>query len=146
MDQKYKNRKYEVTIDWPTDPTGVVPAGQENGGSVNIVNVPFILTRISHGIMGENHLDAAAAFPDTILQDGQYLLEWRTDQHNYQSAPILANAYGTDCHRFELETPEELAPKTTITVKATTILQRLDRTRLQIVFHGLEPIGEAKPS
>jgi len=144
MEQKYKNRKYAITVQFLLDALGVVPVGAPGNGSVNIVNLPFILKKITHAIVGENHLDAA--FPNSAIQDGQYMIEWRTDQHNYESEPLHSSAYGTEFDHFDLETPEELPPKTTITVHLTNNVQRLDSTQVQLVFHGLEPIEDVKPS
>lgn len=141
-DQKYKNRKYAVTVTIPSDPGPpvVLPAGAMQSGSVNIVNVPFVVKRITHGIIGSNQLDLT--FPNNAIQDGQYLIEWRSDQHNYESEPILAGAgYGTDADHFKLDTPEELAPKTTLTVRITNNIARLDSLKVQLIFHGLEPIA-----
>lgn len=140
MEQKYKNRKYAVSINLPVDENAVVPVGERQGNSVTVVNLPFILKRITHGIIGNNHLDPTTDLVPSIFQDGQYTIEWRTDQHNYESEPILAcSGYGSDNDHFPLETPEELAPKTTITVFITNQVQRSDATTVQVIFHGLEP-------
>lgn len=143
--QKYKERKYEVTVTIPIDAMGVVPAGASQPGSVNIVNVPFIAKMITHEIVGVNGL--AATFPHNMIQDGQYLIEWRTDQHNYQTAPIMAGAgFGTVYDHIPLSTPQELSAKTTVTVKITNNVQRDSALQVQLVFHGLEPIGPAESS
>jgi len=147
MEQKYKNRKYAITVTIPADPgpPPVLLAGGSQNGSVNIVNVPFIVKRVTHNIVGFNQV--GLAYPANVLQDGQYLLEWRSDQYNYQSEPIMAGSgYGTEADHFPLETPEELPPKTTITAIVTNAIARNDSLKVQIVFHGLEPIGDAKPS
>jgi len=145
-DQKYKNRKYAITVSLPVDQTAVCPVGSQNGGSVTIVNFPFILKRITHGIVGDNHIGVASLVP-TIYQDGQYTLTWRTDQHNYESEPLLCQAgYGTDYDHLALETPEELAPKTTITIQVVNQIQRTAATTIQFIFHGLEPIETARAS
>ena len=146
--QKYKNRFYEIKVLLPGDPVTLdLPVGVSQQGSVNIVNVPFILKRITHRIIGSNQL---VAFPNNLLQDGQYDIEWRTDQHNYQTAPINAVLMcGSAEHWIPLETPEELAPKTTITaIVSNTILRPLDPGSLlvQLVWHGLEPIGWVAPN
>jgi hypothetical protein len=139
MDQKYKNRKYAVSINLPVDENAVVPVGERQSNSVTVVNLPFILKRISHGVLGGNHIGVADLVP-TVFQDGQYTIEWRTDTHNYESEPLLACAwYGSDNDHFPLETPEELAPKTTITVYITNQIQRTAATTVQVIFHGLEP-------
>lgn len=144
-EQKYKERKYEITVTLPVDGAGVVPVGAALPNSVNVVNVPFITKYMTHSIIGENGL--AATFPDNMEQDGGYLIEWRTDQHNYQTAPIAAIAgYGSEYHYIPLSTPQEFAPKTTITAIITNAVQRASALTVQLVFHGLEPIGDAGPS
>jgi hypothetical protein len=139
MEQKYKNRKYAITVELPADQTGACPVGQAGSGSVNIVNVPFIVKKITHGIIGDSNVDDPIV--PSVYQDGQYTIQWRTDQHNYESEPLLANpGYGTDFDHFDLSCPEELAPKTTITVNLTNTIDRTDATTVQLIFHGLEPI------
>ena len=53
----------------------------------------------------------------------------------------LGDIYGTDADHFKLDTPEELPPKTTITVRVTNNIARLDSLKVQLIFHGLEPIA-----
>ena len=145
--QKYKNRFYEITVLLPVSAVPDIPVGTSQPGSVNIVNVPFIVTRISHGIIGENQL--SPNFPQNVLQDSQYTLELRTDQHNYQTAPINAALMCGDMYDWrDLPTPEELSPKTTVTVNVVNTILRAEGgpLRVQIVLHGLEPIGEGGES
>jgi len=73
---------YPVTIDVP------VAAGGSESGSVTINNQPFIFTDLGHQIMGNT------GDPETsgLYQDGQYDIEWRDEQSNYQSAPVPASA------------------------------------------------------
>ena len=145
--QKYKNRFYEINVTLPVTAVPDIPVGVSQPGSVNIVNVPFILTRITHAIIGENQL--SANFPQNILQDSQYNLEFRTDQRNYQTAPINAGLMnGTAEFWLDLPTPEEIAPKTTVSIVVTnTILRAVAGCvplNIQVVLHGLEPIGKDK--
>lgn len=145
--QKYKNRFYEMNATLPVSAVPDIPVGASNSPSVNIVNFPFILTRITHAIIGPNQL--IAALPNNLLQDGQYNLEMRTDQYNYQTAPINAVLMcGSADDWLELPTPEELAPKTTVTIIVTnTILRPVGGVlNVQIVLHGLEPIGDDEES
>lgn len=140
--QKYKNRFYEITVTLPVTAIPDIPVGTSRPGSVNIVNVPFILTRITHGIIGFNQFTAGI---NGLLQDGKYTLEIRTDQYNYQTAPLNAVLMcGREDDWLELPTPEELAPKTTVTIIVTNEILREegDVLNVQIVLHGLEPIGK----
>ncbi len=142
--QKYKNRFYEITVLLPIDGAAQIPVGASIRGSFNIINKPFIMTRITHAVIGLNQFAGGAA---GLQQLGQYLIELRTDQYNYQTAPInavLMNGSYTDW--IKLPTPEELAPKTTVSVIITNTLLRTEGEPLvvQVVFHGLEPIGEVE--
>ena len=142
--QKYKDRFYEITVLLPIDGAAQIVAGVSQRGSVNIVNKPFIMTRITHGIIGHGQIIAGAA---GLIQDGQYDLEMRTDQYNYQTAPLSAVLMcGSGADWLDLPTPEELAPKTTISIIVTNTYLRAigEPVRIQIVFHGLEPIGSVE--
>lgn len=143
--QKYKNRFYEINVTLPVTAIPDIPVGTSQPGSVNIVNVPFIMTRITHGIVGHNQM--ADAFPANVVQDGQYTIEIRTDQRNYQTAPVGAPLMlGSGDDWIDLPTPEELAPKTTVTVIITNTILRAqgEVLNIQIVLHGLEPIGRGE--
>ena len=142
--QKYKNRFYEITVLLPIDGAAQIPVGVSQPGSVNIINKPFIMTQITHAVIGLNQYAAGAA---GLQQLGQYLIEMRTDQYNYQTAAInavlMAGSYN---YWLKLATPEELAPKTTISIIVTNTLLRTEGEplRVQVVFHGLEPIGKVE--
>jgi len=137
---KYKPRYYQATITLPA--TGVpltLPPGESNQDSFNIVNVPFILKRISHQIIGGNGLGANPTI--NPVQDGNYLITWRTDQHNYDSGPIGALAgYGSLGDQPDTPSPVELSPKTTVTVKAINGITRDASIKILVVFAGVEPI------
>jgi hypothetical protein len=145
--QKYKNRFYEITTLLPVSAVPDIPVGAVQTGSVNIVNKPFIITRITSGIIGFNQM--SPNFPQNVQQDYQYNLELRTDQYNYQTAPInAALMHGSGYNLIKLATPEELSPKTTVTIKITNTILRAEGgpLRIQTVLHGLEPIGEGGES
>lgn len=138
--KRYKERLYSVTITIPADPGPTLPAGRSQEGAFNVVNLPFVATRITSGIVGpSNNLDPNDASP---ARDGQYLLEFRSDQHNYQSEPILATAlHGLAVGGYlDLAAPIELAPKTALTVRITNATPRSDSIKVQVVFHGVEPL------
>lgn len=140
--QKYKNRFYEITVLLPIDGVAQIAVGVSQPGSVSIINKPFIMTRITHSVIGLNQFAAGAA---GLQQLGQYLLEIRTDQYNYQTAAINAVLMcGSYNDWLTLPTPEELKPKTTVSIIVTNTLLRTEGEplRVQIVLHGLEPIGK----
>jgi len=73
---------YTVTIPVPT------AAGGSEDGSVTINNQPFVWTDLGHQIIGNT------ADPETsgLYQDGQYSIEFKDEQSNYQSLPFPAGA------------------------------------------------------
>ena len=87
---------YPVTI-----PVPLVADGSEEG-SVTINNQPFIFTFIGHQIIGNT------GDPETsgLYQDGQYSIEFKDEQSNYQSAPIAASAsFGGGAFGFMIDLP-----------------------------------------
>lgn len=72
---------YGVKISVPVALDGV------GRGSITINNEPYIMTRIMHKIQGET------ADPSTtgLYQDGQYDIEFRDEQSNYQNDDIAAD-------------------------------------------------------
>jgi hypothetical protein len=134
-----QNRKYGISVTLEEDATGVVPVGAPGVGSVTITNLPFCLRRITHGIIGDNHLDPITQLVSSVFQDGQYTVTWRTDQRNYQNEPLLCcAAYGSDNDHFLLETPEEIPAKTTIHIEVVNQIERSAETVVQFIFHGAE--------
>jgi len=138
--KRYKERLYSATITIPADPGPTLPAGRSNQGSFNVVNLPFTATRITSGIVGpSNNADPTDGSP---ARDGQYLIEFRSDQHNYQSEPILAQAlHGVSVGGYlDLAAPIDLEPKTAVTIRVINATLRTDSIKVQVVFHGVEPI------
>lgn len=71
-------------------------------GSVTINNQPFIWTFIGHQIIGNT------GDPETsgLYQDGQYSVEFRDEQSNYQSAPVAASsAFGGGAFGYQIPLP-----------------------------------------
>jgi hypothetical protein len=73
---------YPVTIDVP------LVAGGSEIGSVTINNQPFIWMFLGHQILGNT------GDPETsgLYQDGQYQIEMKDEQSNYQSSMFVAGA------------------------------------------------------
>lgn len=87
---------YPVTIDVP------VAAGGSEEGSITIQNQPFIWTWLGHQIIGNT------GDPETsgLYQDGQYDIEMKDEQSNYQSAPVAAaSAFGGIVAGFKVDLP-----------------------------------------
>lgn len=73
---------YPVNIDVPLE------AAQSEIGSVTINNQPFIWMYLGHQIIGNT------GDPETsgLFQDGQYMIEMKDEQSNYQSMMFAASA------------------------------------------------------
>jgi len=140
MPLAYKPRWYGATITIPADPGPLCPAGKGSEASFNIVNVPFIVRRISHAIVGTNGLGATPI--DNAVQDGNYTIRWRTDQRVYDNEPIAANAgYGSESDLVDSPSPVELAPQTSVVIQVTNGIDRAAGLKVQVVFAGVEPIS-----
>lgn len=87
---------YPVTIDVPLE------AGGSEEGSVTLLNQPFIWTFLGHQIIGNT------GDPETsgLYQDGQYDIDIKDEQSNYQSAPVAASsAFGGGAFGFMITLP-----------------------------------------
>jgi hypothetical protein len=87
---------YSVEIPVPLE------AGGSEIGSVTIQNQPFIWMFLAHQIMGNT------ADPETsgLYQDGQYDIELKDEQSNYQAVPIPAGAaFGGPSGGYQLDLP-----------------------------------------
>lgn len=109
---------YPVEIDVP------VTSGQSEIGSVTINNMPFIWTYLGHQIIGNT------ADPETsgLYQDGQYEIEMKDEQSNYQSAPIAASASlggGAFGYIIQLPLPIPYPGTKTLTFRITNRVTRV---------------------
>jgi len=73
---------YPVNIEVP------LAAGGSEEGSVTINNQPFIWMYLGHQIIG----NTADAETTGLWQDGQYMIEMKDEQSNYQSSMFAASA------------------------------------------------------
>lgn len=140
--RKYKARFYSTTITLRKDATlGYLPPGRAEEGAFNIVDLPFTCTRIISAIVGPSNVDQDSPVTSQS-HDGQYLIEIRGDQHNYQNEPICAQAFhGTSNGGYlALPAPIPMAPKATMNVRVSSLIRREDDTKIQVVFHGVEPV------
>lgn len=140
--RKYKARFYAVTVTLRKDASlGYLPAGRAEEGAFNVVNLPFTCTRITSSIVGPANVDQDSPVTSQT-HDGQYLLELRGSQHNYQNEPMNAQSFhGTANGGYHLlPAPIPLAMKETMTIRITNTIRREDDTKIQVVFHGVEPV------
>jgi len=87
---------YSVEIAVPTE------AGGSEVGSVTIQNQPFIWISLGHQIMGNTGDPESSG----LYQDGQYDIEMKDEQSNYQNLPIPASAsFGGGAFGYLMELP-----------------------------------------
>lgn len=137
-----------MTIPFPADPGGTVPAGRVETGSITIQNFPFLMKRVGHAIVGPNAVvnPGIVAHAD-VSQDGQYQIRFRTDDRNYMNEPISAlGAFGGGqfSQIVDLPAPVELEPKVTLAVDVINNVPRQAGITIQVIFEGVEPY-EAPP-
>ena len=115
-------------------------------GSITLNNQPFVLTKITHAIVG------CTAVPDTtgLYQDGQYTIEFRDEQSNYQNMPIQADALlgSVRVGQFQdLPYPIPFAGNRTLTFRIVNrclrVLDPVSETfQVAVVLHGVADWGE----
>lgn len=135
---RWRPYKYGVIIEVPVEADGV------GEGTIQILNQPFILTRITHQIIGNTEDKEATG----LYNDGQYFVEWKDELSQYQNDPLLAEAaYGSA--RFQsiaLDCPIPFAGNKTLTFRLTNAYARVltpesDVYNVQIVVHGIADWG-----
>jgi hypothetical protein len=92
----WRDMYYPVTIPVPTAANG------SEVGSITINNQPFIWMALGHQIIGNT------GDPETsgLYQDGQYSIEMKDEQSNYQSLPVPASAtFGGADFGFQIPFP-----------------------------------------
>lgn len=61
--------------------------GDIGRGVIELNNQPFIMTRITHQLVGQYFIEESA---NQANQDGQYEIEWKDDYNTYQNDAIMA--------------------------------------------------------
>lgn len=141
--ERLKPLIYAVTIDVPVIEGGI---GQ---GSVQLRNQPFIVTKITHRILGRTGDPESSGLYD----DGQYLIEWKDDMRVYTTQPVNADlAFGPKALG---EFPDLVYPiyyAGTIAIHFRIINQYLrtlspqtDYFKIQIAVHGMADWGKLHP-
>lgn len=115
---------------YPTEISVGINAGENAENSVNFNHQPFIMTAISHKIVG----DTADPSTSGLYQDGQYDLEWRDEQSNYQKsrcpADLMFGTWGSAANGegggfgWQLPYPIAFAGNRTLTFKITNRVAR----------------------
>lgn len=126
----------------------------EGRGSVTINNQPYIMTRIAHKIMGET------ADPETtgLYQDGQYDMDFKDEQSNYQNEEIPADlmfgsfgSHDNSGYYMELPFPIPFAGNKTISFRVINRVARVLTSaetsfNVAICLHGLADWGTLSPN
>lgn len=134
---RFRSYKYGCVIEVP------VLADQHGEGTINILNQPFTMDRISHSVVGDTWNPTITGLAD----DGQYYIEWKDEISEYQSQPLLAKAaYGTQDFPLYLSYPIPFAGNRVLTFKVTNAYRRTlspdaDYFKVQIVIHGVADFG-----
>jgi len=134
---------YGVEIDVPVLLNG------RGSGSISLNNQPYILTRITHQIIGPT----ATASSSGLFQDGQYSIEMKDEQSNYQNIPIMAQTFmGSVVSGFSYELPYPIpyAGSKTLTFNVfnrvvRTLDPEADYFSVAITVHGIADWGELGP-
>jgi hypothetical protein len=138
---RYRPWKYGAIVEVP------VEADESGENTIELMNQPFTMDRISHSIIGPTHDPAATGLSD----DGQYFIEWREEQSQYQNEPLLAKAaYGTEAFPLYLSAPLTFPGNKTLTFRVTNAYTRVltpisDVYKVQIVIHGIADWGTDAP-
>lgn len=109
---------YGLNIDVP------LTGGQSENGSVTIQNQPFIWTHLAHMVLG-NTVDWLTT---GLINDGQYMVEFKDEQSNYQNIPVAASAafgQGPVGYALEFPFPIPFAGNKTITFRVTNNYTRV---------------------
>lgn len=141
--ERLKPLIYAVTIDVPVIEGGI---GQ---GSVQLRNQPFIVTKLTHRILGRTGDPESSGLYD----DGQYLIEWKDDMRVFTPVPINADLLmGPKIHG---EFPDLVYPiyyAGTIALHfrltnqyARTLSPSADYFKVQIAVHGTADWGKLQP-
>jgi hypothetical protein len=133
----WRNYKYEGTVNVPVTANGAAET------TIKILNQPFIMEKITHSIIGATW----DPFGTGLAQDGQYFIEWKEEQSEYQSGPLLArSAYGMEPHWIPLSAPLVFSGNRVLTFRVTNTYTRIltpevDTFPVQLIVHGISNWG-----
>lgn len=141
--ERLKPMAYGVNIDVP------VIANGQGQGSITIRNQPYIITKITHKIVGNTGDPESSGLYD----DGQYAVEWKDEQRNYSDIAILADLLWGPKIMGEfsaLQYPVYYAGTHTIYFRLTNTYTRVltpqaEYFRVQINLQGLADWGKLTP-
>lgn len=123
-----------------------VALGGQGMGTIPLNSQPFIMTAINGKILGETSQDHALT---GLSQDGQWDLEWRDEQSNYQSGPIGCDTmFGGSAapwggYLYPLPYPIPFAGNKTLTFRVTNRVARVLTSEATVFFVQICCIGIA---
>lgn len=133
---------YGLTIDVPTQ------GGLSENQSVTLNNQPFIWQFLGHAILGNTYDWETSG----LMQDGQYMIEFKDEMSNYQNVPLMASAaFGQGPCGFMVEFPFPIpfAGNKTITFRITNNYTRILTPtparpvfQVQMILGGVADWGE----
>jgi hypothetical protein len=109
---------YALTIEVP-----LAEGGNENA-SITLNNQPYIWCFLGHWILGQTYDWETSG----LMQDGQYLIEFKDEQSNYQNVPMCAvPAFGqaNSGYMTEFPFPISFAGNKTLTFRVTNNYTRI---------------------
>lgn len=114
-------------------------------GSVTMNNQPFMAARITHAVLG-----ATFDWQTTgLYQDGQYLINFKDEMHNYQNIPLQSEVqFGPNRtgHYLDFKYPLFFAGTSTVSFEVTNLYARVlspesDYYTVQLCIHGVADWG-----
>jgi hypothetical protein len=138
-----------------------IDVGLEEGnvgqGPINLNNQPFIMTRITHEIIGAYFEEAEVGndWSNWIFDNGQYAVEWKDEVSMYVNNPIMADLmWGRTKFGYTLDLPFPIpyGGNKTLTFR---VLNRTTRTptipdlkyfRVGICVAGVADWGDENPN
>lgn len=131
---------YGLEIDVPCAVNG------KGSGSVNLNNQPFILTRITHQIIG---CIESLEEPTGLFQDGMYTIGWKDEISVYQNQPLPAELFMGSVRTgfsYEFPYPVPYAGNKTLTFEVynrcqRTLSSQATTFKVGIVLHGVANWG-----
>lgn len=126
-----------------------IAAGAVGRGSITINNQPYIMTRITTKIVGNTANPSVSG----LYQDGQYDIEWKDEQSNYQNGPIPADLlFGSVASGYiiELAFPIAFAGNKTLSFTLTNqvnraVVPQVETFEIAVALHGVADWGTLGP-
>lgn len=138
---RYRPLYYGVQIDVGST------LGQVGRGSITINNQPYIMTHVLHQMVGSMDPEISG-----LTQDGQYLINFKDEQSNYQNVPLPADMlFGSvrSGYIVPLAYPIPFAGNKTLTFELTNTYTRtlpgsVDTFKVYVAIAGVADWGDLR--